>query len=82
MKNFRIQIREELSRIVQIQAEHAEQAIENVKFLYQSEEIVLDTDDFCGEAEITLFRGEKFTNNDSELFRRLRAVLRHCDRLF
>lgn len=77
MKNFRVQIREELSRIVQIEAEYPDKAIENAKSLYLSKEIVLDADDFCGEAEITLFQDEWFTDKDSELFLHINKIIEY-----
>ena len=54
MKNFQIEIKEELNRIIYIKAESSNDALEKAAYLYKNEDIVLDADDFTGEAEISI----------------------------
>ena len=46
MKTFKIEVKEFLSRIVEIEACSKEEAINLVRKLYQNQEIVLDDSDF------------------------------------
>lgn len=46
METFKIEIKEFLSRIVEIQANNLDEAISKVKQMYRNEEIVLDSEDF------------------------------------
>ncbi|MCO6495117.1 MAG: DpnD/PcfM family protein [Bacteroidetes bacterium] len=46
METFKIEIQEFLSRIVEIEAENANEAVLKVRRLYRNEEIVLDSDDY------------------------------------
>lgn len=48
MKKYKVQVTEALSRVVEVEAESEEAAIEEVERRYQEEEIVLDSDDGCG----------------------------------
>lgn len=48
MKNFQIAVEETLSRVVEIEAETMEEAIEIANNMYHREQIVLDADDFMG----------------------------------
>jgi hypothetical protein len=50
MKKYKIEVKETLSRIIEVDASSQEEAYSKVKDLYQAEEIVLDADDFV-EAE-------------------------------
>lgn len=45
---YKIEIRELLSRVVEIEASSAEEATDIVKEMYRREEIVLDGDDYVG----------------------------------
>lgn len=47
MPKFNIQLKEILRRVVEIEAETLEEAIDIAKDMYQNEEIVLDADDFA-----------------------------------
>lgn len=51
MKRYKIEVQELLSRVVEIQASSAEEAIDKVREMYRAEEIVLNGDD-CVETEI------------------------------
>lgn len=42
MKRYKIEVRELLSRVVELEASSAEEAIDRVKAMYRAEEIVLD----------------------------------------
>lgn len=53
MKTFKIKIKEILENSVEIQAEDTSDAIQKVKELYQSAEIVLDYTDFV-EVDFTV----------------------------
>lgn len=46
MKEFEIEVEEILQRIVKIEAENREEAINRAKEKYIKEEIILDEDDF------------------------------------
>lgn len=45
---YKIEIQEPLSRIIEIKASSAEEAIDKVREMYKNEEIVLDGDDCVG----------------------------------
>jgi len=55
-KIYSFEIRETLSRVVEIEAETEEEAIQKVEQEYKNEEIVLDSSDF-DDYEIT-YRGQ------------------------
>ena len=46
MKAYKIEVKETLSRIVEIEANSSDEALLKIKELYKNEEIVLDADDF------------------------------------
>ena len=46
MNNYKIEIQETLSRVIEIDAPSAEVAIDKVREMYRAEEIVLDADDY------------------------------------
>lgn len=46
MKEFEIEVCETLIRIVTVEAQNEEQALEFVKYDYNNAELVLDSDDF------------------------------------
>lgn len=48
MKTFKIEVQEFLSRIIEIKAkaENVDEAISKIKKMYQSEKIILDSDDY------------------------------------
>ena len=48
MSNYKIEIQETLSRIIEIEASSAEEAIDKVRAMYRAEEIVLGGDDCVG----------------------------------
>lgn len=52
---FNIEISERLSRIVNIEANSLEEAIETAEQMYQNEDIVLDWTDFDGNVNIVEF---------------------------
>lgn len=47
MPKFNVQVKEILRRVVEIEAETLEDAINIAEDMYQNEEIVLDADDFA-----------------------------------
>lgn len=51
MTTYKIEIQEHLSRIIEIEAPTAEEAIDKAREMYKAEEIVLDGDDWV-EREI------------------------------
>ena len=57
MKNYKIEIQELLSRIIEIEAPSTEEAIDKARAMYRAEEIVLGGDD-CVGTEIEEFKGE------------------------
>jgi hypothetical protein len=46
METFKIEIRETLSRIIEVKANSEDEAFSKIKDLYQNEEIVLNSDDY------------------------------------
>lgn len=46
MKTFKIEVKEILSRIIEVKAENEEEALNHIQEQYQEEEIVLDSNDF------------------------------------
>lgn len=46
METFKIEIKEFLSKIIEIKAENIDEAVSKIKVMYQKEEIVLDNDDY------------------------------------
>ena len=48
MTTHKIEIKETLSRIIEIEAASAEKAIDKAREMYRAEEIVLDADDWVG----------------------------------
>lgn len=46
MKTYKIEVKETLSRIIEINANSIDEALENVQKIYKNEEIILDNDDF------------------------------------
>ena len=49
LKKFDIEIKEELARVVTVEAETLGEAIDQVMDMYDKGEIVLDADDFVGK---------------------------------
>ncbi len=64
METFKIEVKETLSRTVEIKASNVSKAFEKVNQLYKSEKIVLDYNDHCG-TDIDIKDLTVFTNNDS-----------------
>ncbi len=46
MKTYKIEVKETLSRIIEIDANSFDEALEDVQKMYKNEEIILDSDDF------------------------------------
>lgn len=46
METFKVEVKETLSRIIEIQADSNEEALLRIEELYKKQEIVLDADDF------------------------------------
>ena len=46
METFKIEIQEFLSKIIEIEASNAEEAVSKVKDMYRKEEIVLDSENY------------------------------------
>lgn len=61
-KKFEIEITETLQRVVEIEAESVDIAIETITQKYKSEEIVLDWNDFF-ETNIDIFADDKVFQN-------------------
>jgi hypothetical protein len=51
METFKIEVKETLSRIIEIEANSADEAFSKIQDLYKKEEIVLDADDYV-ETEV------------------------------
>jgi hypothetical protein len=50
METFKIEVKETLSRTIEVEANSTEEALDKIKALYKNEEIVLDADD-CIDTE-------------------------------
>ena len=48
MNTYKIEIQELLSKVIEIEASSAEEAIDKAREMYRAEEIVLDADDWVG----------------------------------
>lgn len=46
MTTYKIEVKETLSRVVEIEAPSAQEAIDKAREMYKAEEIVLDADDY------------------------------------
>ena len=79
MKNFQIEIKEELNRIIYIKAESSNDALEKAAYLYKNEDIVLDADDFTGEAEISILPKVEKEFNKCKLSFHLANVLNYLE---
>lgn len=56
-KTYQVEITETLQRVVEVEAESEEEAIETIEEQYRDEEIVLDYNDFMG-CEIDIFESD------------------------
>ena len=56
MTTYKIEIQETLSKVIEIEAPSAQEAIDKAREMYRAEEIVLDGDDWVG-TEIEEFEG-------------------------
>ncbi len=57
MNKFKIEITETLSKIIEVEADDIEEALERVETMYKEEKIILDSSDFI-DKEIKLFNDE------------------------
>lgn len=57
METFKIEVKETLLRIIEVEASSEVEAFSKVQDLYHKEEIVLDADDYV-ETEINLFNAQ------------------------
>lgn len=57
MNKFKIEITETLSKIIEVEADNIEEALERVETMYKEEKIILDSSDFI-DKEIKLFNDE------------------------
>jgi len=57
MKTFEFEVKESLSRIIEVEAETENDAYLKVKEMYKNEEIVLDSSDYL-DTEINKFENE------------------------
>lgn len=55
MKKIKVEFKEVLSRVVEIEADTEEEALEKANEMYDSEEVVLDPEDFEGH-EIEIYQ--------------------------
>ncbi len=46
MNKFKIEVKETLSKVIEIEAENVEEAIQKVSKFYKDEEIILDSEDY------------------------------------
>ncbi len=63
MNNYKIEIQEYLTRVIEIEAPSSEEAIDKVREMYRAEEIVLDGDDYVDTQIIDL---ENYWNEKME----------------
>ena len=55
METFKIEVKETLSRVIEIEANSVDEAFSKIQDLYKNEEIVLDADDYV---ETEFFKSE------------------------
>jgi len=55
---YKVEVKEVLSRLVEVKAKSEEEAIKKVEKKYRNEEIVLDWKDNCGEGSIEIYKDE------------------------
>lgn len=79
MSLYQIEITEALSRLIQIEAANAETALAQVENLYKSGDIVLDTDDFVGEPEISLFPKTEASIKDAEFVHHMAQIIAYLE---
>ena len=82
METFKIEVREFLSRIIEIEASSGEEAVSKVKSMYKNEEIVLDSEDYVAteieEYDSELKLGKKKNKKKKDL-RELKGKIRFAD---
>ena len=49
MKRYYVSVTEMLNKVVSVDAESEEEAVQKVQDAYNNSEIILDSDNFCGE---------------------------------
>lgn len=49
MKRYYVSVTEHLNKVVSVDAESENEAVQKVQDAYNNSEIILDSDDFCGE---------------------------------
>ena len=54
MQKYQVEINENLSRIIEVEAENENDAVSKIKELYKQEKIVLDSNDYL-DTEIKIF---------------------------
>ena len=52
MKKYYVSVTETLNKVVSVDAESENEAVQKVQDAYNNSDIILDNDDFCGEKEI------------------------------
>jgi hypothetical protein len=67
MEKYTIEIKETLSRIMEVEAPSKEEAFEKLKTLYDAEEIVLDANDFV---DVDYIDVNCQKDNDKQIFDR------------
>ncbi|KPN71329.1 DpnD/PcfM family protein [Neisseria sp. 83E34] len=79
IKSFQVEIKEELSRVVHIEAENPDEAIDKARFLYKTKEIMLDASDFTKEAEFSLLSSKDKTINQPEVVSHIAKILSYLE---
>jgi len=59
MEEFKVEVKEVLSRIITIHAHDEDEAIDRVQKQYNDGEIVLTADDFQGDETIEIYEADK-----------------------
>lgn len=66
MKRYYVSVTETLNKVVSVDAESEEEAVQKVQDAYNNSEIILDSDHFCGETVETEFDQQFYTDYEKE----------------
>ena len=64
MKRYYVSVTEILNKVVSVDAESEEEAVQKVQDAYNNSEIILDSDNFCGEIVETEDDQEFYINEE------------------
>ena len=78
MQKFQIEVKAELVRIIDVEAENLTDALAKVSQMYQQQKIVLDADDFIGKAKISAYPNNQKLQDVTHSISKLVEYLEHA----